>query len=253
MWRGHGRKIKSGLRSTKQAIANEVNNQPLSCEPTGADRALYVKSYDLWNDMDRKLYSDQTGRFPAKLSKGNPYIMVAYAMHISGSIFAEPMRNRTSGSMIQSYEHIFDKLRNRDQRPTIHILDNKCSANFKKAIAANHMKYQLVLPKDHHRNAAEKVIQVFKDHCVSVLCGTDEKFPMQLWCAILPHTETQLNVLRKSATKPSISAFEHLNGPHNYDSHPFAILGSAVEIHVMPANRRTWAAHTKPGFYLGPS
>ena len=76
---------------------------------------------------------------------------------------------------------------------------------------------------------------------------------MQLWCAILPHAETQLNVLRKSATKPSISAFEHINDPHNYDSHPFAILGSAVEIHVMPANRRTWAAHTKPGFYLGPS
>ena len=115
------------------------------------------------------------------------------------------------------------------------------------------MKYQLVPPNDHRRNAAEKVIQVFKDHFVSVLCGTDEKFPMQLWRAILPHAETQLNVLRKSANKPSTAAFEHLNGPHNYDLHPFAMLGSTVEIHVMPANRRTWAAHIKPGFYLGPS
>ena len=76
---------------------------------------------------------------------------------------------------------------------------------------------------------------------------------MQLWCIILPHTETHLNVLRKSVTKPSISAYEHLNGSHNYVSHPFAILGSAVEIHVIPANRHTWAAHTKPGLYLGPS
>ena len=253
MWRGHGRKIKSGLRSTQQAIADEANDEPLPQQPAGTDRALYTKSYDLQNDMDRKLYSDQTGRFPAQSFKGNQYVMVAYDMSISGSIFAEPMRNRTSGTMIQAYNRIFDKLRDKEQRPTIHILDNECSADFKKAITANEMKYQLVPPNDHRRNAAEKAIQVFKDHFVSVLCGTDEKFPMQLWCAILPHAETQLNVLRKSATKPSMSAFEHLNGPHNYDSHPFAILGSAVEIHVMPANRRTWAAHTKPGFYLGPS
>ena len=60
-------------------------------------------------------------------------------------------------------------------------------------------------------------------------------------------------MLRKSATKPSISAFEHLNGPHNYDLHPLIFLGSAVEIHIMPANRLTWTAHTKPGYYIGPS
>ena len=88
---------------------------------------------------------------------------------------------------------------------------------------------------------------------MAFLCGTDERFPMQLWCAILPHAETQLNMLQKSAGKPTISAFEYLRGPHNYDSHPFAILGSAVEIHVVPANRKTWETHTKSGFYLGPS
>ena len=60
-------------------------------------------------------------------------------------------------------------------------------------------------------------------------------------------------MLRKSAGKPTISAFEYLHGLHNYDSHPFAILGSAVEIHVVPANRKTWETHTKSGFYLGPS
>ena len=52
---------------------------------------------------------------------------------------------------------------------------------------------------------------------MAVLCGTDERSPMQIWCAILPHAETQLNMLRKSAGKPTISAFEYLHGPHNYD------------------------------------
>ena len=60
-------------------------------------------------------------------------------------------------------------------------------------------------------------------------------------------------MLQKFAGKPTISAFEYLHGLHNYNFHPFAILGSAVEIHVVPANRKTWETHTKSGFYLGPS
>ena len=60
-------------------------------------------------------------------------------------------------------------------------------------------------------------------------------------------------MLRKSAQTPTISAFTHLHGQHNYDAHPFAILGSAVEIHVMPKHRKTWSTHTKSGYYLGPS
>ena len=62
--------------------------------------------------------------------------------------------------------------------PTMHILDNECSEEYKQAIMKNHMKYQLVPPHDHRRNIAEKAIQVFKDHFVSVLCGTAVKFPM---------------------------------------------------------------------------
>ena len=60
-------------------------------------------------------------------------------------------------------------------------------------------------------------------------------------------------MLRKSNTNDKISTFEQLCGVHAYNAHPFAILGTAVEVHAMPGKRRTWDAHTKPGFYLGPS
>ena len=60
-------------------------------------------------------------------------------------------------------------------------------------------------------------------------------------------------MLRKSRIHPDISAFEEMYGPHDYDAHPFAILGCAVELHVTPQNRRTWEAHTKSGYYLGAS
>ena len=123
----------------------------------------------------------------------------------------------------------------------------------KEAIEKNDMTYQLVPPNDHRRNAAEKAVQIFKDHFVAVLCGTDDAFPMQLWCQLVPHAECQLNMLRRSVQTPTISSFAHLYGQHNYDAHPFAILGSAVEIHVMPKHRKTWDTHTKSGYYLGPS
>ena len=79
--------------------------------------------------------------------------------------------------------------------PTMHILDNKTSGIFKKATKNNRMKHQLVPLDDHRRNTAEKVIQISKDHFVSVLCGTDTAFPVCLWCRILRQAEHQLNLL----------------------------------------------------------
>ena len=113
------------------------------------------------------------------------------------------------------------------------------------------MKYQLVPPHDHRRNIAEKAIQVFKDYFVSVLCGTDDNFPLQLWCQILRHVEHQLNLLQNSRVVPTILAFAHMYRQHDYDSHPFAVLCSTIELHVMPNKRKTWAAHTMTGYYLG--
>ena len=115
------------------------------------------------------------------------------------------------------------------------------------------MKYQLVPTHDHRRNVAKKAIQTFEDHFVSVLCGTDDNFPLQLWRQLLRQAEHQLNMLRKCRAAPTMSAFEHMYGKHVYEAHPWAVLGCEVELHEMPAQRRTWAAHTKPGYYLGTS
>ena len=40
-------------------------------------------------------------------------------------------------------------------------------------------------------------------------------------------------------------------GEHNYNTNPFAPLGCAVEMHVMPSKRKTWSQNTKAGYYLG--
>ena len=110
------------------------------------------------------------------------------------------------------------------------------------------------MPSHYHRwNIYKKAIQVSKDHFVSVLCGKDKNFPLQLWYQILPHTEHQLNLLQKSRVVPTISAFVHMYRQHDYDAHPFAPLGCEIEMHIMPIGRKTWESHTKIGYYLGTS
>ena len=80
--------------------------------------------------------------------------------------------------MIRAYQVLIDRMKEKDINPTMHVLDNECSAEFKEAIKENRMKFQRVPPNDHRRNVAEKAIQTFKDHFVALLCGTDDNFPL---------------------------------------------------------------------------
>ena len=69
MWRGHGRKVKSGQRSTRQLVKEEEDMPDL---PTSeGEQAMYLQTYNIQHDFDKKLYTDQTGRFPCTSFKGN--------------------------------------------------------------------------------------------------------------------------------------------------------------------------------------
>ena len=94
------------------------------------------------------MFSDQTGRFPVTSYKGNQYVMVLFETG-SNNILVEPMRNRCSGEMVRAYQLLIDRLKEAKIQPTMHILDNECSSEFKNAIKENDMSYQLVPPHDH--------------------------------------------------------------------------------------------------------
>jgi hypothetical protein len=98
----------------------------------------------------------------------------------SNAILAEPMKNRTAGKMIRAYQALLDRLQTAGVTPKRHILDNKCLEEFKATIRKNKMTFQLVPPHDHWRNIAEKAIQTFKAHFISILCGTGITFPLHL-------------------------------------------------------------------------
>ena len=62
----------------------------------------------------------------------------------SDAILIEPMKIRTARVMIRAYQTLIDRLRTTCIVPKLHILDNKCSQDFKDTIHLNKMMFQLV-------------------------------------------------------------------------------------------------------------
>jgi hypothetical protein len=112
-------------------------------------------------------------------------------------------------------------------------------------------KYQLAPPNMHRTNAAEKAIDTWKCHFISGLSSVDPRFPMHLWCRLIPQATTTLNLLRPSRINPRLSAEAQLNGAFDFNRSPFAPPGTRVLVHETPANRRTWAPHGVDGWYIG--
>jgi hypothetical protein len=188
-------------------------------------------------------------RFPAASSSGNQYIMVI--VEVDGNyIDAEPMKNRTSGSMIKTYQTLWKRLTEKGSiKPTTHILNNEASKELKDEIRKK-CNIQLFLPDNHRRNLAERAIQTFKCHFKAVLAGVDDSFPMRLWDQLLPQTVLTLNLLRQANAAPTVSAYQYVRGSFDYNKMPLAPMGCAVQIYESRERRGTWAEHTTDEWYL---
>jgi hypothetical protein len=236
--KGHGKKTPSSLRSTKtkqgplfdncdDAFGDEQEAQ-LPLRPVKKEKTISYRILDWADEATKKNWSDQPGRFPKKSSKGNQYIMVLTESD-SDVILVETMKNCSSGEMIWAYQKLIDRLHATAIVPKHHILDNKCSDEFKETIKCNKMTYQLVPPHNHHHNHTKKAIQTFKDHFVAILCRAGKEFPLNLWDLLLPQAENTLTMLCPSRMTPTVSAYTYLWGQHDYNSNPFVPLGCKVE------------------------
>ena len=94
------------------------------------------------------------------------------------------------------------------------VMDNQASKVIKQYLTPKQCELMLVEPNNHRVNAAERTIQTFKVHFVSMLAMTDSNFPLQLWDRLNQQVETTLNLLRPSCINPTKSAYEALHGPH---------------------------------------
>jgi hypothetical protein len=143
------------------------------------------------------LYTNLTGKFPVRSSKGNSYVMVCY-IYDCNYVKVIPMKSRSASEWFKAYDSVHQELTVKGFKPKLQTLDNEASAALKNFFTANDIAYQLVPPHCHRRNAAERAIRTFKEHFVAGLSSVDPSLPLHLWDRLLPQAEITLNLLRTS-------------------------------------------------------
>ena len=77
-------------------------------------------------DIEGKLFSDQTGKFTRTSIRGMKYVMIFY-VYDANAIIAYPLRNRMSKEMLETYQDLYKKLTKCGFKPKLHKLDNEIS------------------------------------------------------------------------------------------------------------------------------
>jgi Reverse transcriptase (RNA-dependent DNA polymerase) len=214
----------------------------------GEKRFIYATSYQ---PVD-KTYADATGEFVIQTKSGNKLIYILYH-YDSNYIFATPINSTSDAAQTKAFDQVYSILEKAGMAPKLHILDNQCGPKQKDTLAKKGMEYQLVPSKMHQCNAAERAIQTFKSHFISILCGTDRNCPIIIWDKFVRQAEITMNLMRASRIDPSKSAHEQIHGKFNYNRTPMAPIGQGVMVHEKPLGRRSWDPRALKGYYVGPA
>jgi len=96
----------------------------------------------------RKVYTDQTGRFPFASSKGNLYIIILYN-YDANAILSQPIKSRSQEDIVKGIAKLYKKLKFAGLQPNFHILDNEAPQALKNYLQEQKVKFQLVPPHCH--------------------------------------------------------------------------------------------------------
>jgi hypothetical protein len=218
---GHLHQQRQNICSTRQLTPPEPHNliPPLDT-PNASTNFVFLAI----TDAHSEIATDLTGQFSITLGLGHRYILVCY-IYDCNAILTAPMLNKSESEHIRAFNLLHTYRIDRSFTPKHQRLENEALARFKSNLRQKSIKFQLVPPHNHQRNAAKRAIQTFKNHFVAILCGTDKFFPLHLWCRLLPQATTTLNLLRSSHLNPRLSAKEHLNGTLGLNCTPLAHQG----------------------------
>jgi len=91
--KGHMKAMKSGVRSTKKKAKSSANKETSSdnesddevnAKPQPKQKDSYIKIFDTENDLELKIFTDQTGKVFTKSKRGYQYIMVLAEVDSNG-------------------------------------------------------------------------------------------------------------------------------------------------------------------------
>ena len=163
--------------SLQEAILKDIalDFHPKSDQPNERSNCVIYTIYEC--NPTNMGYTDLTGRFPYRSSRGNEYIFIAYN-YDGNAILAKAIRNRTAAIITEAWKTLHDTFVIGGVAPSTYVLDNEISSTLKAAFQQNEVSFQLVPPNNHRANAAERAIRTFKEHFKAILAGVDHKFPL---------------------------------------------------------------------------
>ena len=180
---------------------------------------------------------------------GSQYILLSVYKRY---IHLELLPNRTEASLVLAYSNVHAWFTNLGHSIKFQVLDNEAPKGLQLHFRASHITYECVPPYNKRANKAERAIQTFKRHFITILAGAHPSFPINFWNELIPQAELTLNMMRSYADQPTISAYHGIHRkPYDFASHPMAPCGTLVVIHN--SIRETWDNFGLVGFYLGPS
>jgi hypothetical protein len=140
---GHMNQRRQNIRSTAKApIADAASPYTYLGTKTNLVHAVLIDQ--------GQLYTDLTGKFPVRSSKGNSYVMVCY-VYDCNNVKVIPMKFRSTSQWVKAYDSIHQELSIKGFKPKLQTLDNEASTALKNFFTANDMEYQLVPPHYHRR------------------------------------------------------------------------------------------------------
>ena len=120
-----------------------------------------------------------------------------------------------------------------------------------KMLYKKNMTFELVLPNQHRKNAAERAIRTFKTHLLSGLATCRQDFPLCEWYRLLHQVELTLNLFRYFRMNLKLSAWAYVFGNHDSNKCPLLPPVTKISIHANPGKRASWSFHGEQGRYIG--
>jgi hypothetical protein len=87
-----------------------------------------------------QLYTDLTGKFPVRSSKGNSYMMVCY-IYDCKYVKVIPMKSRSASEWVKSYDSVHQELTAKGFKSKLQTLDNEASAALNNFFTVNDIAY----------------------------------------------------------------------------------------------------------------
>ena len=242
--KGHLDQERQGLQSTQELTEDFFPNKEAKTKSV----AIKLQPFH----PKTTAYSDLTGKFPYKSSRGHQYILVVYD-YDSNAILAAPLKSRQAQEITRAWTNLHGKLTQQGHEIKKYILDNECAADLKLAMVKASISYELVPPHIHRRNAAERAIRTFKNHFMAGLATCPPDFPITEWDRLLDQALLTLNLLRTSRVNPKLSSHAYLFGNHDFNRVPLVPPGSKLIVHNKPGHRPSWSFHGDDAWSIGPA